>query len=309
MATAYITHPECLRHETGDYHPEAPSRLHAIEDQLVASGLMDLLRYYQAPAASREQLLRVHTEAYLAKLDAIRPDGRLLALDPDTAMGDHTLTAAYHAAGAVVFAVERVMAGEVENAFCAVRPPGHHAEPARAMGFCIFNNVAVGTAHALAACGLERVAIVDFDVHHGNGTETMFRDDERVLFCSAYQDPFYPWTETADDRPNLIHTRLPAGTASDAFREAITNQWLPALDDFRPQMILISAGFDGHWQDDLSQLMLEDADFGWITERVLEVARRHAEGRVVSVLEGGYNLKALALSVALHVRALMGINK
>ncbi len=308
MATAYITHPDCLLHNMGDIHPEAPIRLQAIQDHLIATGLMDFLRQVEAPNVTREQLERVHLASYIDELEAIRPNGALVQIDPDTAMNDYTLAAARRAAGAVVKATEIIVAGEVENAFCAVRPPGHHAEPGRAMGFCFFNNLAVGVAHATEKLGLKRVAIVDFDVHHGNGTELMFRDDPRVLMVSAYQHPFYPWTEVAVEQPNMVHVPLAAGSNSAAFREGIETKWLPILEEFAPQMIFISAGFDSHIEDDLGQLKLTDADFGWVTERTMDVARRHAGGRVVSVLEGGYVLDALSRSVGLHIRALMGIN-
>lgn len=306
MATAYVTHPDCLLHDMGSFHPEAAVRLQAIEDGLIAARLFDFLRQVEAPEVTRAQLERVHLPAYIDEIEAIRPNGGFVQLDPDTAMNDHSLAAAKRAAGAVVKATELVVAGEVENAFCAVRPPGHHAEPGRAMGFCIFNNIAVGVAHALAECNLQRVAVIDFDVHHGNGTEVMFRDDPRVLMCSAFQYPFYPWTEQAVDRPNMIHARLPAGADSAVFRTAV-EAWLPILDRFTPEMIFVSAGFDAHIEDDLGQLQLTDADFGWVTERVVEVARRHAAGRVVSVLEGGYVLDALSRSVVQHLQALMGI--
>jgi acetoin utilization deacetylase AcuC-like enzyme len=307
MATGYITHPACLQHETGEHHPEAPERISAIEDRLIADGLFDLLRHFSAPRASREQLARVHDPDLLDRLQAASPASGLVYLDPDTPIGPHSLTAAEHAAGAVVLGVEKVMGGEVENAFCAVRPPGHHAEPGRAMGFCLFNNIAVGAAHALERFGLERVAIVDFDVHHGNGTEAMFGTDERVLFCSSFQHPYYPYTELAEGRANL-HCPLPAGADSAQFRAAIESRWLPALEAFRPQLLLISAGFDAHLLDELGQLRLVEEDYGWVTERLMEVARVHTEGRAVSVLEGGYHLDALGRSVAVHLRALMGIH-
>jgi acetoin utilization deacetylase AcuC-like enzyme len=309
MATAYITHAECRKHDAGSYHPEAPGRLDAIEDRLIAGGLMDLLRHFDAPAVTREQLLRVHAADYLDRVEARAPHGLgRTQLDSDTVMNAHTLEAARRAAGAAVLATELVADGRVENAFCAIRPPGHHAEPDRAMGFCLFNNVAVAAAHALAHCGMERVAIVDFDVHHGNGTEAMFRDDPRVLFCSSFQHPFYPYGELDTGNSRMVHTPLKAGDSSQPFRRAIEQQWLPALDAFRPQMVFVSAGFDAHIEDDMSGIELYDADFGWVTERIVEVAQRHAEGRCVSVLEGGYALNALGRSVAVHLRVLMGIH-
>ncbi len=307
MATAYITHPDCLLHDMGSIHPEAAIRLQAIQDHLIATGLMDLLHPVDAPNVTREQLERVHLPSYIDELEAIRPKGTLVQLDPDTAMNEYTLVAARRAAGAVVKGTEMVIAGDVENAFCAVRPPGHHAEPNRAMGFCFFNNVAVGVAHALQALGLKRIAVVDFDVHHGNGTELMFRGDERVLMASTFQHPFYPWTEIVE-YPNMIHVPLPAGSNGTAFRDGIETKWFPVLEEFAPEMIFVSAGFDGHFQDDLGQLRLTEADFGWVTEKIVEVARRHADGRVVSVLEGGYVPDALGRSVGHHLRALMRLN-
>jgi len=287
-------------------HPESPQRLSAIEDRLIASGILDLLHYREAPAVTREQLLRVHDAAYIDSIEARAPDSGLAELDPDTFMNRHTLTAARHAAGAVVLAVDEVLAGRVDNAFCAVRPPGHHAEHDRAMGFCLFNNVAVGTAHALAAHGLERVAIVDFDVHHGNGSEDIFKRSTDVLFCSSYQHPFYPYTE-ASQSPSLVHAPLPAGSGGTGFREAIETHWLPALEAFRPQLVMVSAGFDGHREDEMAGLGLSDADYTWVTARIIEVADRHAGGRIVSALEGGYALQALGRSVELHLRGLLGL--
>lgn len=305
MATAYITHPDCLLHEMGPHHPESPQRLRAIDDRLIASGVMDLLRHYEAPRASRAQLGRVHTADYIQRLHDLAPQAGHVQLDPDTAMNRHSLHAALHAAGAVVLATDLVMAGTVENAFCAVRPPGHHAEPDHAMGFCLFNNLAVGVAHALAGHGLERVAIIDFDVHHGNGTETMFRHEPRVLFCSSFQHPFYPHTPLVPDQPNLLQLPLPAGTGSAAFRAAFEQQLFPAVERFAPQMLFVSAGFDAHLEDEMSLLALTDEDYSWVSERIVAVAERHAAGRIVSTLEGGYALHALGRCVTRHIRALM----
>ncbi len=308
MTTAYITHPDCLKHEMGSIHPESPARLRAIEDQLIAGGLMNLLRAYDAPEVTEEQLLRVHSEAYLRELERSAPSSGLTWLDPDTAMNPHTLAAARRAAGAGVLAVELLVRGEADTAFCAVRPPGHHAERARAMGFCFFNNVAIAVAHALEAHGIERIAILDFDVHHGNGTEIIFGNDPRVLLCSAFQHPFYPFADLEHAPANVINAPLRAGAYSEEFQQAITERWLPPLEAFAPQMIFISAGFDGHFEDDLGQLNLLDTDFAWVTQRAMEAAGRHADGRVISMLEGGYALDALARSVAVHLRCMMGIN-
>ncbi|HEY0719930.1 MAG TPA: histone deacetylase family protein [Gammaproteobacteria bacterium] len=304
MATAYITHPDCLLHEMGPYHPESPQRLRAIDDRLIAAGLMDHLRHYTAPSASDAQITRVHSPAYLQRLRELAPRHGHVTLDPDTAMNSHSLNAALHAAGAVVLATDRVMDNSVENAFCAVRPPGHHAEPARAMGFCLFNNLAIGVAHALEQHRLERIAIIDFDVHHGNGTETMFRDEPRVLFCSSFQHPFYPHTPL-DSRANLIEVPLSAGSNSAAFRKGYEEKIFPAVERFAPQMIFISAGFDGHIEDEMSALALTDDDYTWVTERIVALALRHAGGRIVSTLEGGYALNALGRAAARHIKALM----
>lgn len=309
MKTAYISHADCLLHNMGEFHPEGPERLHAIEDRLVAAHLMSLLRHYDAPLVTREQLLRVHAADYIDGLAARVPEpgAKPVMLDPDTWLTAQTLPAAYRAAGAAVQAVDLLMDGAAETAFCAIRPPGHHAERRRAMGFCFFNNVAVGAAHALAVHGLERVAILDFDAHHGNGTEDIFKDDPRVLYCSTFQYPFYPDTPLAR-RPNMIHSKLAAGAYGDTFRDAVERDWMPALEQFKPQMIFVSAGFDAHFEDDMSALNLLDVDYAWVTERIVEAAARHAKNRVVSVLEGGYVMNALGRSAAAHIRALMGIN-
>jgi acetoin utilization deacetylase AcuC-like enzyme len=304
VTTAYISHAACLHHDTGKHHPESPQRLYAIEDRLIAAGLMDLLERHEAPRARPEQLSRVHAPAYLEEIQQRAPRTGLVALDADTVMGPDSLEAAYRAAGAVVLGVDLALDGSVETAFCSVRPPGHHAEPNRAMGFCIFNNIAVGAAHALAA-GLTRVAIVDFDVHHGNGTEQVFQNDERVMLCSSFQHPFYPNTPLKSGHGRLIHVPLKAGAHSERFQRAIEKTWLPALDRFEPQLILVSAGFDAHFEDDMGQLNLLDSDYYWVTREIMAIAERHARGRVVSALEGGYQLDALGRAAAQHIRALM----
>jgi len=307
MRTAYITHPECLLHEMGAHHPESPQRLHAINDQLIAARLMELLQPREAPRATREQLLRVHTAAYLDDLAAHLPATGHVMLDPDTWMNPHTLDAAHRAAGAAVLGTDLVVGGEMESAFCAVRPPGHHAEPARSMGFCLFNNVAVAAAHALATHGLERIAICDFDVHHGNGTEKIFADDPRVLLCSTFQHPFYPHTALGTAPAHVVHAPLQAGAYGEDLQRAVRTLWLPALERHAPQLILISAGFDGHYEDDMGGLNLLEHDFAWLTREVMAMAKRHAGGRVVSVLEGGYALSALGRSVAAHLRELLAL--
>ena len=289
----------------GPYHPECPDRLIAIGDRLISTGLDGYLQHREAPAATHEQLARVHGEGYLASLEAESPASGLHYIDPDTAMCPHSLTAARHAAGALVLATEMVVRGECKTAFCAVRPPGHHAEHNRAMGFCLLNNVAVGAAHALAACGIERVAIVDFDVHHGNGTEEIFADDPRVLMVSTFQHPLYPYSGLEQLGPNMVNIPLAAGSGSDAFRAAVRDYWLPALEKHRPQLLYVSAGFDAHREDPLAGLKLADADYAWVTRELVAVARTHAKGRIISTLEGGYALGALGRSVAEHVRELL----
>jgi acetoin utilization deacetylase AcuC-like enzyme len=304
MHTAYLTHPDCLKHSMGDWHPESPLRLRAINDRLHAAHLFDHLAHHESPLVHRSQLLRVHDAAYVDFIEDASPYEGFHALDPDTGMNPHTLAAAYRAAGGAVMAVDLVMRGEVSNAFVACRPPGHHATRNQAMGFCLFNNVAVAVAHALAAHGLERVAIVDFDVHHGNGTEDIFRDDPRVMLCSTFQHPFYPFRGADTVSEHIVNVPLPAGTAGSAYREAFSAQILPRLEAFRPQMLFCSAGFDGHREDDMAQFGLVEADYVWITRQVMEVAARHAERRIVSVLEGGYDLSALGRSVAAHIKTL-----
>jgi acetoin utilization deacetylase AcuC-like enzyme len=263
--SAFVTHPDCLKHDMGAHHPERPARLSAIEDQLIASGIGQHLARYEAPLATNEQLERVHPTAYVQAIRDIAPTEGTVYLDPDTAMNAYTLRAALRAAGAGVLAVDLVMKGEATTAFCAVRPPGHHACRARAMGFCIFNNVAVAARHALETHGLERVAVIDFDVHHGNGTEDIFEGDERVLMASTFQHPFYPYCGTEEPAANMVNVPLPAGAGSREFREAVRAAWLPALERFEPQLILFSAGFDAHVEDDMAMLRFSDADYGWVT--------------------------------------------
>ncbi|MDX1610318.1 MAG: histone deacetylase family protein [Halofilum sp. (in: g-proteobacteria)] len=305
MTVAWITHPDCRRHEMGPDHPERPRRLEAIEDQLGASGLDILLRHVEAPAVTREQLLRVHDADYLDRLEAQVPEAGYFAIDDETAMNPYTLAAARRAAGAVIAGVDRVLGGESAAAFCAVRPPGHHAERDRAMGFCFYGNLAVGVAHAIEHHGLERVAVADFDAHHGNGTEHLLQDRAEVLLCSCYQHPLFPHWGPEDANRNAIHVPLAAGAKGTEFRAAIGDHWLPALEAFRPQLLLIGAGFDGHAEDEMSDLLLGDEDYAWVTRQLADVARRHAGGRIVSSLEGGYSLPALGRCVARHVDELL----
>ena len=304
MHTAFISHPDCLLHEMGSYHPECPARLNAIEDQLIASGLMNTLEQYAAPLATRIQLERVHTPAYIDSLDARAPTSGIVYLDPDTAMNPHSLKAAYRAAGAVVLATDLVINRKAANAFCSIRPPGHHAEHDRAMGFCLFNNIAVGVTHAIQAHALERLAVVDFDVHHGNGTENIFRNNPQVLMVSTFQHPFYPYSGVAGRSARMVNIPLAAGSNGEKFRSAVSEYWLPALETFKPQMLFISAGFDAHRDDDLAALNLLESDYAWVTERIKEVADKYAQGRIVSALEGGYELHALGRSVVAHIKVL-----
>ncbi|MFP8777466.1 histone deacetylase family protein [Hydrogenophaga sp. RWCD_12] len=312
QATGYFTHPDCRRHEMGPGHPECPSRLDAIEDRLLASGLGAALVRREATPASMTELELAHGRMHLASLrglsdglrDEIAAGGPTHAqIDPDTSINIHSWDAILVAAGAAIDATDAVMAGELANAFCAVRPPGHHATRNQAMGFCFVNNVAVAAKYALERHGLERVAIIDFDVHHGNGTEDIVAGDERILMCSFYQHPFYPpWDHST--APNLVNLPVPAYTRGMDIRELVDMMWLPRLDAHKPQMIFISAGFDAHRDDEMGQLGMVENDYAWITERIKEVARRHAKGRIVSCLEGGYDLGALARSVEAHLRAL-----
>jgi acetoin utilization deacetylase AcuC-like enzyme len=307
MATAYITHADCLRHEMGPGHPECPGRLSAINEQMRASGLADDLRALEAPLAEADDIKQVHQAAYVDQIFANAPAAGYLQLDPDTAMNAHSLPAARRAAGAGMLAVDEVMSGAAANAFCAVRPCGHHATPAKSMGFCIFNNIGVAAAYALQKKGLERVAVIDFDVHHGNGTEDMFSAPQwrqRVLMASFFQHPFYPYSGTESPAPNMINVPLAAGSGGDAVRQAVEQRWLPALEAFRPQMIFISAGFDAHRDDLLGGMALVEADYAWITRELMGLAARHSEQRIVSMLEGGYNLSALGRSAVAHVGTL-----
>lgn len=301
MTPLWITHEACSRHDMGRGHPECPQRLAAIEDRLRACGMMDFFWRELAPQATDEQLLRVHGAEHLA---AMRGGARMI--DGDTIQTEYTLEAALRAAGAVVSGVDAVMAGRASFAFCAVRPPGHHAERDRAMGFCFFNNAAVGAAHALAN-GLERVALIDFDVHYGNGTADIFRSDPRVWMYSTYQHPLYPHWRGAPDAPHLIDAPLRAGSSSQAFRAAVTERWLPALERQQPQLIVVSAGFDAHRDDPLADLGLVYDDYHWIGAVLRDVAEECCEGRVVATLEGGYDLHALARSVESFTQPYIGL--
>mgnify|MGYP001321842247 CR=1 FL=1 len=306
MLAAFITHPDCQRHEMGTHHPECPQRLAAITDMLLVKGLLDYMQPVDAPAATEAELSRAHSTLHVREILESAPTEGYHVVDPDTSMNPHTVAAALRAAGAAVKATDLVLSGEAPRAFCAVRPPGHHAEHDKAMGFCFFNNVAVGIRHALDVHGLQRVALIDFDVHHGNGSEDIFKGDERVLMCSIFEKGLYPFSGEDARGPNMVNVGLPARSGSEAFRDAVTRAWLPALEAFAPQMIYISAGFDAHREDDMGNLALTEADYEWVTRELMAVAVRHAQGRVISVLEGGYALNALARSAAAHVKVLIG---
>jgi len=307
MTTAYITHPLFISHEIPEGHPECPARLSAINDRLHVLGIYDLLLHHDAPKATRQQLERAHSARLIDALTSVSPDTGLVHIDADTFMGPHSLEAAWHAAGAAVLATDLVMDGSADNAFCAVRPPGHHAERGESMGFCFFNNVAVGVCQALEVHGLERVLVLDFDVHRGNGTEEIFANDDRVLICGSFQHPCYPLMGLETKSPQTVNLPLPAGTRSADYHNAIEERWLPAIENFRPQMIFVSAGFDAHAEDLVAELLLTDNDYLWLTETIVDIAHRHAHGRVVSCLEGGYALRALSRCVGLHIRTLAGL--
>jgi len=306
VTTLLFSHPACIEHDPGDFHPESPARLRAVLAALEAEEFA-LLERRPAPRAEIEDVARVHPRDFVEALLAAVPATGHVGVDPDTILSPASGEAALRAAGAVVAAVDAVVKREAENAFCAVRPPGHHAEPERAMGFCLFNSIAVGAARAREVHGLERVAVVDFDVHHGNGTQAMFERDPTLLYASTHQYPLYPGTGAVGERGvgNIVNVPLRPGSGSAEFRRAFETTILPALDEFRPALVMISAGFDAHRRDPLAQLMLVEDDYRWATEQLLACAGRHAEGRLVSALEGGYDLSALAASAAAHVRALM----
>ena len=306
MSTAYISHPDFMKHEMGRHHPECPERIAAIEDQLIQSRLDAHLKRIDPPLASEADITRVHSEDHLAFVKRKAPSSGYAMIDGDTIMNPATWTVSLRAAGAAMAAVDAVMQGEVNNAFCAIRPPGHHAEPHRSMGFCVFNNVAIATRYAIEKYDLDRVAVIDFDVHHGNGTEAAFINDPHVLMCSFFQHPFYPYSGL-DGGDNMVNVPLPASTNGKIVRDMISKTWIPRLDEFKPQLIIISAGFDAHREDDLGQMGLVEDDYVWMTKQLMEVANRYCDGKIVSCLEGGYNLSALGRSVAAHLKTLAEI--
>ncbi len=311
--TGYFTHRDCWKHEMGAGHPECPARLDAIEDRLLVTGVADALERFEAPQASLADIELAHDRMYVASLrgmtdrlvEELQAGGPAHAqIDPDTSINAHTWNASLRAAGAALAATDAVMAGEIENAFCSVRPPGHHATRNKAMGFCFFNNVAVAARYALERYKLHRVAVVDFDVHHGNGTEDILSGDPRALMVSIFQHPFYPFSGDADPAPNMLNVPVAAYTRGMDVREIVEMLWIPRLEAFKPEMIFVSAGFDAHREDDMGQLGLTEQDYTWITQRIKDVARRFSKGRIVSCLEGGYMMDPLARSVEAHIRVL-----
>lgn len=311
--TGYFTHTDCWKHEMGPGHPECPERLDAIEARLQTSGVADALQRHEAPLAAIGDIELAHDRMLVAAIrglseqladDVLAGGPSHAQIDPDTSMNVHTFNAALRAAGAAIAATDAVMAGEMENAFCAVRPPGHHAEHSKAMGFCFFNNIAIAAKYALERHGLKRVAIVDFDVHHGNGTEDIVRGDKRILMVSFFQHPLFPFSGADTHESNMVNLPVPAHTKGMDVRELIDVMWIPRLEAFKPEMIFISAGFDAHRDDDLGQMNLNEQDYAWITERIKNVAKRHSKGRIVSALEGGYSHGALGRSVEAHIRVL-----
>jgi acetoin utilization deacetylase AcuC-like enzyme len=314
--TGYFTHPSFRKHEMGPGHPECPERLDAIDDRLLISGLDVALERREATPASTSDIELAHGRMYVAAIRGLNAELKediaaggadYLQIDPDTSINIHTWTAALHAVGAATDAVDAVLAGEMSTAFCAVRPPGHHACRDKAGGFCFFNNVAIAAKYALERHNLQRVAIVDFDVHHGNGTEDIVKGDERILMVSFYQHPFYPLGWEHSNAPNLVNLPVPAYTKGMEIREMIEAAWMPRLEEFQPELILISAGFDGHREDDMGQLGLVENDYAWMTSRIMDVARRHAQGRVISCLEGGYVMGPLGRSVEAHIRVMADV--
>lgn len=314
--TGYFSHRDCWLHEMGPGHPECPARLDAIEDRLLVSGVGDALERCNVPLASLAEIELAHDPMHIAALQGLtdRLEQELAAggpehrqLDTDTSINRHTFKAALRAAGATLAATDAVLAGELENAFCSVRPPGHHATRNQAMGFCFFNNVAVGVKYALERHHLKRVAVIDFDVHHGNGTEDILAGDPRVLMCGIFQHPFYPFSGDKDPAPNMLNVPVAAYTKGMDIREIIEMMWIPRPEAFKPEMIFISAGFDAHREDDMGQLGMTENDFAWITSRIKDIARRFSKGRIVSSLEGGYVMDPLARSVEAHLRVLADI--
>ena len=305
MTLAIISHPDCLLHQGGEDHPEGPDRVAVVQEALTRYPFTPPAIFYEAPLVKKESLILVHDEFYVTYLESIAPQEGVVGIDADTWMNPHTLQAAYRAVGSTVFAVDLVLQNKAQVAFCNVRPPGHHAERDRAMGFCFFNNVAVGVGHALQNYSLKKIAIIDFDVHHGNGTQNIFQEDHRVLYCSSFQHPFYPGYEAHLDNQHLIPVPLSAGTDSALFREKVKAAWFEKITLFQPELIFFSAGFDAHQDDPLANLKLTKADYVWLTEEIAKIAKKFCDGKMISVLEGGYNLEVLRDCVPAHVAAMM----
>jgi len=306
MPVAIISHHECADHDMGDFHPESPARISAVQDQLISSGLDFAVRQFDANLIERKLLELAHDKNYIDYIFNNSPSEGKFQLDPDTLMTPHTLNAALLSAGAAIDAVDLVMEGEIKSVFCATRPPGHHAERDKSMGFCIFNNIAVAALYAKQKYNLQRIAVVDFDVHHGNGTQEILSDKQGFLFCSTFQHPFYPFSGTETAPEHIINTPLAASASSTEFRQAITNDWIPALNEFKPEIVFISAGFDAHAEDDISQIRLYEQDYRWVTEQLVTIAETYSSERIVSIMEGGYSLGALGRSVVAHINGLLG---
>lgn len=307
MITSFISHEDCALHDMGPWHPENPMRLNAIIEQLKLSGLMNQLMQYKARPVTPEQLYRVHPQAHVRSLELSVPETGFTTIEEETLLGPRSLEAASYAAGAVIRGANQLFRNQADNVFCAVRPPGHHAERVESLGFCFYNNAAIGAMHALEEYNLDRVAIFDFDVHHANGTVDIFQDDPRVMVCSSFQHPFYPWRYADLEREHIINTPLDAHSGSYEFRKAIESSWLPAIQNFKPQLVIISAGFDAHREDPMGELNLEDDDYYWITNMLMDQARIYSNNKVLSVLEGGYDLNSLARSVHRHIEALQQV--
>lgn len=305
MSIAIISHPDCALHEAGEGHPEKPDRVKVIQAALERYPFQAPVTFFEAPLADREQLLTVHEESYVDWIMSISPDGDMIGIDEDTIMNPYTLQAAQRAAGAALLAVDLVMQHKAQVAFCNIRPPGHHAERDKAMGFCFFNNVAIAAMHALTAYHLKRIVIIDFDVHHGNGTQSIFQRDARVLLCSSFEHPFYPGYDEEMDNEHILNVPLVAGISGEAFREQVERAWFVKITAFKPELILFSAGFDGHIHDPIGEFKLTEADYVWLTIHIAKIAKGCTGGKMVSLLEGGYNLDALAQCVPAHVNAMV----
>jgi acetoin utilization deacetylase AcuC-like enzyme len=307
MQTAFISHYDCILHDMGSDHPESPARLKAILSRLTYSNILCELDNVEAQLVDKNHILRVHPATYVNQLELLQPKKGRVYADPDTVLMSHTLRAAKLASGAAIQAVDLVLTNQVQNAFCSTRPPGHHAEKNTTMGFCFFNNVAIAAKYAMAFHHIERIAIVDFDVHQCNGTIDIFHDDPRVLICSSFQHPYYPFSHHSIDREHIINSPLEAGSSGLQFRKKVEKDWLDPLEKHKPQLIFISAGFDAHKNDPMGDLNLDETDYAWVTGMVMDIAKRYAGGRIISILEGGYQLTALADSAEAHIKVLAGL--